>query len=116
MGSNREQDAPKPNMNPAVWGLVLLDMADRDLKGAEKYGTRLQPHNGRDFLLDLYEELLDAVVYARGLRKEMVCLGNDLRQALVLLAAIQHPCKGELAEVVALLESVLQRNPALHAK
>lgn len=66
MGSNREQDAPKPNMNPAVWGLVLLDMADRDLKGAEKYGTRLQPHNGRDFLLDAYQEALDLAVYLRG--------------------------------------------------
>lgn len=60
------QPAPKPNDNPAVWALVIKDMADRDAFGYAKYGTRLQPGNGRDFLIDAYQEALDLVVYLRG--------------------------------------------------
>ncbi len=60
-----EQPAPIPNGRPAVWDLVLADMAARDAEGRRKYGVPLQPHNGRDPLVDLYQELLDAVVYAR---------------------------------------------------
>lgn len=39
------------------------DMQARDRLGAKRYGTRLQPHNGRDSLRDAYEEALDACVY-----------------------------------------------------
>ena len=61
------QPDPKPNNNPAVWDLVLADMKRRDMLGLKRYGVRLQPENGRDMLWDLYEELLDAIVYLRGL-------------------------------------------------
>lgn len=61
----QEQPRPLPNALPAVWSLVQLDMRTRDAIGRERYGTPLQPHNGRDALRDLYEELLDACVYAR---------------------------------------------------
>lgn len=61
------QDQPPPivNKNPAIWNLVIVDMVDRDNVGRKRYGTPLQPHNGRDALIDLYQELLDAVVYCR---------------------------------------------------
>lgn len=62
---NAPEPAPTKNENPAVWDLVIADIVKRDETGAEKYGTRLQPHNGRDPLVDLYQELLDAVVYLR---------------------------------------------------
>lgn len=60
------QPAPKPNQSPAVWSLVMADMAQRDIFGAKQYGTRLQPGNGRDFLKDAYEEALDLAAYLRG--------------------------------------------------
>ncbi len=60
-----EQPKPKANDLPAVWDLVVADMSARDKEGRRKYGVPLQPHNGRDVLIDLYQELLDAVVYAR---------------------------------------------------
>lgn len=44
---------------------VLADMDDRNEEGIRKYNTPLQPFNGRDPLIDLYQELLDAAVYAR---------------------------------------------------
>lgn len=59
------QPAPKPNDKPGVWGLVIQDMGERDAFGAAKYGTRLQPFNGRDALVDAYQEALDLVVYLR---------------------------------------------------
>jgi hypothetical protein len=40
-------------------------MKERDQAGLAKYGTRLQPFNGRDALVDAYQEALDLVVYLR---------------------------------------------------
>ena len=60
-----EQPDPIANDRPAVWDLVLKDMTARDLTGRMRYGVPLQPFNGRDALVDLYQELLDAVVYCR---------------------------------------------------
>ena len=63
---NIPEPMPTPNHHPAVWDLVIADMQERDRIGDQKYGTRLQPHNGRDFLVDAYQESLDLVVYLRG--------------------------------------------------
>lgn len=46
-------------------GDVLADMRERDATGRARYGVPLQPHNGRDALVDAYQELLDAAVYLR---------------------------------------------------
>jgi len=62
---NAPEPAPVKNNHPAVWDLVLADMKERDSIGKEKYNTRLQPFNGRDPLIDLYQEILDAAVYIR---------------------------------------------------
>lgn len=64
-GLDIEQPAPTPNDQPAVWDLVLADMHARDAVGRERYGTPLQPHNGRDALKDAYAEALDLCVYLR---------------------------------------------------
>lgn len=65
-GLNKPQPPPITSDHPAVWDLVMIDMIDRDQSGLKKYGTRLQPHNGRDFLVDAYQEMLDCAVYLRG--------------------------------------------------
>jgi len=78
------QPPPVKNDLPASWDLVmndfrerfesgtdgpviatLMDMRGRDNFGAEKYGVRIQPENGRDNLADAYQELLDGAVYMR---------------------------------------------------
>lgn len=86
-----DQAAPVPNEYPSMHDLVIRDLSSRDLRwdlsigrarrirdevcedlaerkefGLAKYGTILQPFNNRDMLRDLYDELLDASVYARG--------------------------------------------------
>ena len=42
-----------------LWASVIADMEDRRRLGIARYGTPLQPHNGRDALVDAYEEALD---------------------------------------------------------
>lgn len=64
-GSIADQPAPEPNDQIAVWDLVIQDMADRDATGRVRCGTPLQPFNGRDALVDAYQEALDMVVYLR---------------------------------------------------
>jgi hypothetical protein len=76
------EPAPKRTDSPAVWPLVIADLAaldapewlrqvmaddmrDRDAFGREKYGTPLQVENDRDASTDAYQEALDLAVYLR---------------------------------------------------
>lgn len=77
------QPKPKPNDHPASWGLVhgdlqsmgeyevMGDIAERHLMGIQKYGTPLQPFNGRDSLRDAREESMDLVVYLKNVSQEL---------------------------------------------
>jgi hypothetical protein len=49
---------------------IVADMETRDRIGRERYGTPLAPFNGRDHLVDAYQELLDAAVYLRNWLEE----------------------------------------------
>ncbi len=62
--SNPEPD-PAPNDSRPIWELVVEDMKERDQTGREKYGTPPQAGNGRDPLIDAYQEALDLCVYLR---------------------------------------------------
>ena len=62
---NTPEPEPVENNLPAVWDLVIQDMKERDAMGVAKYGTHLQPFNGRSNLRDAYQEVLDLAVYIR---------------------------------------------------
>lgn len=86
-----EQPTPKPNDGAAIADLVIADILARKRVGVERYSVALQAHNGRDALLDAYEESLDQSKY--------------LKQALVERA--DHRVEGaavERASVVAFLK------------
>lgn len=51
--------------HPRVTRLVLADMIARDEHGRLKYGEPLTGHNGRDHLVDAYQEALDLTAYTR---------------------------------------------------
>ncbi len=70
MDLTREQPPPELRDGPSVQSMVIADMHTREQTGIERYGTALHPHNGRDALRDLYEELLDGVMYVRQLIAE----------------------------------------------
>lgn len=65
LDANEVQRKPIKHGGVDIPSLVQKDIEDRAKVGAIKYGTRLQPHNGRDALLDLYQELLDGAQYIR---------------------------------------------------
>jgi hypothetical protein len=81
-----DQPLPVPNDGPSMHDLVCADLQAmcmsgwptgiagdlqaRKRLGLERYGSLLQAHNGRDALRDLYEELLDATVYACQAKEE----------------------------------------------
>lgn len=108
-----EQKDPGLNSLPAVWNLVIQDMKDRDQEGVRKYGVRLQPQNGRNILIDQYQELLDAVVYSRSQIEEMKLLGADLREIRSCLDSMMFINPSRISNVIALLDLVLAKNPAL---
>jgi len=80
LGGDRRQPPPEPGKGdlwqdvmadalrlidrPAKFAM-LADMERRRLVGIERYGTPLQAHNGREALVDAYEESLDLDVYLR---------------------------------------------------
>jgi len=63
----RPGDQPLPIVNDArdIQSQVVDDINARRLVGIERYGTALQPHNGRDALRDAYEEALDLCMYLK---------------------------------------------------
>jgi len=70
------EPAPIPNDEPSVWEMVIEDMKSRDEFGKRKYGTKLQPFNGRNALKDAYEEVLDTAVYLKQAIVEQETLKN----------------------------------------
>ena len=60
------KDQPAPD---GGWGnvqaLVRADLEERERIGVERYGTPLRLFNGRDALVDAYQEAMDLTVYLR---------------------------------------------------
>jgi hypothetical protein len=70
-----KKDASKKEPMPivgkdAILPLVINDLKQRNYVGIKKYGTTLESHNGRDALMDAYQEILDAAMYLRQLLAE----------------------------------------------
>lgn len=60
----RQPESAKNDSTPIV-KLLIEDVLDRDRIGRAKYGTSLQAGNGRDPLVDAYQEALDLAFYLR---------------------------------------------------
>ena len=61
---NQQQPKPVPNSGD-ITELVIQDLRARRELGIAKYGTTLQANNGRNALLDAYQECLDLCQYLR---------------------------------------------------
>jgi len=85
-----EQAPPVANNRPAIWDLVMEDFKARDKEGRRKYGVPLQGFNGRDVLVDAYQEALDLCVYLRQAIYEREHRGLDLDE-------VGARCKNALA-------------------
>ncbi len=70
MSNETTFDAAKPEPPPIGEGtpiapLVMADIEARVEAGRAKYGTLLRASNGRDALMDAYQEAIDLVMYLR---------------------------------------------------
>jgi len=65
-----DQPLPIPNDLPAIADLVIAEIEERRRLGVQRYGTPLQPFNGRDPLKDALDEVLDLAHYLVQLRWE----------------------------------------------
>ena len=106
----QDQPAPTHNALTPVWDLVIQDMQERNQVGIQRYGTPLQPFNGRDALVDAYQEALDLAVYLRQAIAERTAL-DDLEQEHRMMRARNERLEAELA---ALIEQPPQRKPLTH--
>jgi hypothetical protein len=70
------QPAPT-GTGPEITPGVIKDLEERYRYGKGKYGEGLRAHNGRDPLIDLYQELLDAVLYTRQALEERYGQGPE---------------------------------------
>lgn len=74
---------------------IAEDTEARIRLGEKKYGTRLKAHNGRDAMLDLYQEVLDGCNYAKQLVIENKDDGDLFNQlvslAIVVKAKLDNP-------------------------
>ena len=61
-------DVPEPMPVPGKVDVlleVIKDLESRDAVGTKKYGTTLQTNNGRNPLMDAYQEALDLAMYLK---------------------------------------------------
>lgn len=63
-GYNAYEPAPT-GQGTVIVDLVLKDLKDRAEVGLAKYKTYLRADNGRDALVDAYQEAMDLVMYLR---------------------------------------------------
>lgn len=65
-----DQPLPVQNNERSIQDRVIDDINRRKEVGIQRYGTVLQPFNGRDALTDAYEEALDLAQYLKQLLVE----------------------------------------------
>ena len=68
--AKREPDPVTPVDEPRVIDLVAEDLRIRAEEGRKKYGCYLYANNGREALIDAYQEVLDLAMYLRQRIKE----------------------------------------------
>jgi hypothetical protein len=74
---SNDSEAMRAALLPSLRELLVTDARERDAVGRQRYGTPLQAGNGRDALVDAYQESLDLVVYLRQAIEE----GTPVRSA-----------------------------------
>jgi hypothetical protein len=90
MTTNVTQPEPMPTPGEtSVTRLVIADLLERERQGIIKYGTTLQTFNGRDPLVDAYQESIDKTQYLRQAVEEQKVYRKRLEAAEALVAAWQ---------------------------
>ena len=99
--SKVDKNEPMPKGNgTVVIDEVISDLSKRSEMGKNKYGTLLKTNNGRNSLMDLYQELLDACMYIKQkLMEEVVDDSCDLTFDVYQMRAMEtavYPVESEV--------------------
>lgn len=73
---------PVINDKPCIQDMVIADIEARKQVGIERYGTVLQPFNGRSALMDAYQEALDLCQYLRQMLYEQEAKEREIRDII----------------------------------
>lgn len=96
---------PKPittSLSEPVTHLVMDDLAARSAHGKAEYGTELMTNNGRDPLVDAYEESLDQSVYL----KQAIMQRGEEQDLIRELTTRINRAEGEAAQLEMWLRQV----------
>lgn len=97
-----DQPPPRGDGRP-VWDLVVDDMRERDNLGRARYNTPLRTRNGRDALVDAYQEALDLSVYLRQEIEERVSI-EQICEHLALIPGVGDFAPKEVLETIGEIE------------
>lgn len=83
-----DQELPTPNEERSCQEMfmdrIAREMPARMVLGKHRYGTLLQAFNGRDFMRDAHDELLDLSVYLEGVATERAAMMDLLYDVATL--------------------------------
>ncbi len=107
MDAAKAQPSPVPSQG-RILDQVIADLQARAEDGKKQYGRYLQAYNGRNAGVDLYQELLDAAMYAR---QRIVEEEEDRRLLLQVYKLVTRAHITEEAQITcaALIRLVLER-------
>jgi hypothetical protein len=77
---HKEQPPPVPNNRESSHDVAIESLGRRKELGLSRYGSLLQPGNGRNSLRDLREELEDGLVYAVNFERTLEEVVSELRR------------------------------------
>lgn len=106
-----EQPLPTPSSSAHIHihDAVIDDLRARKAVGVERYGVPLHPFNGRNALLDAFQEVLDLSVYLKQHLIEREALQRDLAALRALLNAHSCPYESNLLEACALIRRLCEQ-------
>lgn len=97
--SERSPKHPEPEHVGTIRMLIVADIRERAAFGLAKYGRPLRPFDGRDSLIDAYQEALDGLNYARKAEMEGRSVGDILQASRALVFAIRAQMEADARQV-----------------
>lgn len=106
-----DQPPPRPRSDVvSIQALVREDLTERERIGVQRYGTPLQARNGRNPLIDAYQEAMDLTLYLRqAIDEERGAVVTGLKAEIARLTADQQRSRDLIAELRRQLDSAWRR-------
>jgi len=98
MSASKPEPMPAKG-NQAVLPELIQDLQDRAEVGIAKYGTPLETNNGRDALMDCYQEMLDGAMYMKQFMMERGSTFKEFERSVRKWANDRGLIKGTTAHI-----------------